>query len=442
MFSPSYRFDEKNMKPYYLINYKIQKSKALKNQINSNKIANKKKLIISRNNISEKNIFRKTKNYNSYKEILLSRQLSSNSSTTNADNRHNVTISSINTHLNNYYNNNKNLNKSNANGHILISKKKDKKNHDSLYKYLIKKLKESNNENLYNEKSKNNSNLDFSIKLFNNESQKYIRKGDLAYKKINDKNLFRKLVNYPMSPINNSPKILKLNKIGDTSYKNIKNLNALSNKDILNNSNIQYKRILSTKANNSKKNLIYKIDNHNHFQNGNSIIYQNTNNININLSIINKDIKNDKNNKNNKNKNNSSLNKKHQINKDLIANYIKTRLINISKEEKKNKSKLLNNNSYLFCNKGFGNITNISLNNSVFRINPFISRVANNKLFNSPNNKYNNGIFGKCKVIKNKDKSIKMIEKINFNNNPEEIHFKAIEYFQEIKKRNEQINDK
>ena len=35
-----------------------------------------------------------------------------------------------------------------------------------------------------------------------------------------------------------------------------------------------------------------------------------------------------------------------------------------------------------------------------------------------------------------------MIEKINFNNNPEEIHFKAIEYFQEIKKRNEQINDK
>ena len=34
-----------------------------------------------------------------------------------------------------------------------------------------------------------------------------------------------------------------------------------------------------------------------------------------------------------------------------------------------------------------------------------------------------------------------MSEKINFNNNPEEIHFTAIKYFQEIKKRNEQIYD-
>jgi len=428
MHSPSNRFDEKNMKLYYLINHKIQENRALKSQINSNKLSNKKKLIISRNNISEKNIFRKVKNYDSYKEILLSRQLSSNSSATNVDNKHNITTTSINTHLNKYYNNKK-PNKSNANGHILISKKKDKKNNDSLYKFLVKKIKGSNNENLYNIKSKNNSNLDFSIKL---------TKGDLIYKKINDKNLFRKLVNFPMSPINKSSKILKLNKIEDTSYKNIKNFNAMSNKDILNNSNVQYKRILSTRANNSRKNLIYKIDNHNHFQKENSIIYQNTNNININLNIINKNIKN---NKNNKNKNNSSLNKKPQINKDLIENYIKTRLINISKEKNKNKSKLHNNSSYFLCDKGFRNKTNISLNNSVFRINPIISRNANNELFNSSNNKDNNSILKKNKIIKNKDKLIKMSEKINFNNNPEEIHFTTIKYFQEIKKRNEQIYD-
>ena len=429
MHSPSYRFDEKIMKPYSLISHKIQNNKVLKSKINKSKLANKKELKISRNNISEKNIFIKTKNYGSYKEILLSRQLSYNSSPTNADNRHNKTTTSIITNINN----NKNQNKSYVNGDKLISKKNIKKNHDSLYKYLIKKIKDSNNENLYNKK--NNSNLDFNIKLFNNENQKYIIKDDLAFKKNNDKNLFRKLVNFPMSPINKSSKILKLNKIGDTSYKNIKIIDAMSNKNIFNNINLQYKRILSTRTNNSKKNLIYKKDNHNHFQNENSIIYQNTNNININLNIINKDIK------NNKKKNNSSLNKKHQINKDLITNYIKARLINISKEENKNKSILHNNSSYFLCDKGFRKITNISFNNSVFRINPAISRVVNNELFNSFNNKGNNIILEKSKVIKKKDKPIKKIEKINFNNNPEEIHFKAIEYFQEIKKRNDQIYD-
>ena len=52
-----------------------------------------------------------------------------------------------------------------------------------------------------------------------------------------------------------------------------------------------------------------------------------------------------------------------------------------------------------------------------------------------------NVILEKIRVTKNKDKPIKMSKKINFNNNPEEIHFKAIEYFQEIKKRNDQIYD-
>jgi len=433
MHSPSNKFDEQNMKSYYLIRNKIQKNKALKSQINNSKIMNKKKLIISRNNISEKNIFRKTNNYDSYKEILMSRQLSSNSSPTNADNKQNNTTTSIISNINNYYNN-KNQNNSNANGQILISKKKEKKTHDSLYKYLIKKIKESNNENIFNKKNNNNSNLDFSIKLLKNENQNYIKKDDLAYKKINDKNIFRKLVNFPLSPINNSSKILKLNKFGDTSYKNIKNLNAKSNKDILNNNNIQYKKILSSRTNNSKKNLIYKIDSHNHFQNENSIIYKNTNNININLNIINKVIK------NNKEKNNDDyLNKKNLINKDLIANYIKTRLINISKEKNKNKLKFHNNSSYFLCDKGQKNLNNISLNNSVFRINPFMSKVANNELFNSSNNKDNNNIFEKSKLIKINDKSIKMNGKSNFKNYPEEIHFRAIKYFQEIKKRNDQI---
>ena len=110
MYSPVNNYKNKNINPYNLISNKSSKRQIIKDNLNNS--VGTKKLILSRNNFHNKNFLLKTKNNNSYKKIILNRQLSSdNSSPTHIDKRQNNTTTNINK------TNSKNINKK---GQILI----------------------------------------------------------------------------------------------------------------------------------------------------------------------------------------------------------------------------------------------------------------------------------------------------------------------------------
>ena len=72
MYSPSNKLKDKKLTPFNILNSKTTGKKG----IISNNSSGTKKLILSRNNFSNKNFFVKTKNNNTYKKIILNRQLS------------------------------------------------------------------------------------------------------------------------------------------------------------------------------------------------------------------------------------------------------------------------------------------------------------------------------------------------------------------------------
>ena len=370
---------DNNIIPFNLINSKTTKNKALKKDINNS--SSSKKLILSRNNFSNKNYFLKTKNNsNSYKKIILNKQLSSdNSSPINTNTKkQNNTTANINK------NNIKNIN---SKAQLLLYKKNDNRiNHDTLYKDLISKINESNN--LYN-----NNKFDFSMNILINNSQ---NKDKNNFNKINhksknniNKKYYQKIFNFPLSPINKNVKSLKLNniKINDNSgsFKNLSSIN-------------KEKRITSGKYINSNNSNQIKIEN--------SFIYNNTNNINLNVNIINKRIVNDE--------NNTSLIKIKAQNKNIINNSsINNIFINKNEQNKIRQIKHHHNESEnLIYNYSIGNLTN-RVRNKAIKIKPIEYNINNNELFS----------LSSFIKVDNKEENIYA----------EEVHFKAVKYMQEIK---------
>ena len=252
MYSPINYMKHNIFSDYLISENKTSNHKGSKNKSNS---LNIKKLILSRNqNISSKNlILAKTNNNNSYKKLILKNQISSDNTSSN--------------------NINKKANQS--------SKKKTKNfnKQESLYNYLMSKIKEkSKNISKINNLSNNN------IKSKNKFNQ-YMTKD----KTQSNKNYYRKILNFPLSPQNHKNiKSLKLNKPNNLNNLNLHEISSCYNylknkkqKDEI----IEYNKVLLGKnLYQNKKNKI-NIDNIE-----NSFIMHNTNNINLNFNIINKGI--------------------------------------------------------------------------------------------------------------------------------------------------------
>lgn len=232
------------------------------NNINSIK---GKKLIISRNNTTNKNILSQPKKSNSYKKINQNEHLLPNNiSPVHKKIIHNNTTNSI----------NKTQSKtSNSTAQIFpYTKKQNSPNYSSLYKYLINK---SSNNNILNNKSNyfihnNNNILSFSLNLIQN-----LGKLDTKYMNINKLNNFNvnkfHKTNFPLSPINKRNKtLLKFNNIGIEDFLSF-------NKDNINVNNNNEKRVSSSK---NEINNYIKLEN--------SVVCQNANNINLNVNIFTK----------------------------------------------------------------------------------------------------------------------------------------------------------
>ena len=209
MYSPVINYREKK-NIYNLISNDNSKRKLIRDNLNNS--AGIKKLVLSRN-IDNKNFLLKTKYNNSYKKVIFNRQLSSDNSPTDTNIRQNNTTTNIN------LTNGKNTNKK---GQILIFKKKGNNdfNNKTLYKYLIA----NDSHHLYNNKNNysNNNKLDFTMnKLINNnqknENSAFLYKNDDKIKS-NNKNNFRKILNYPLSPISKGIKIIKLSNLYINDY--------------------------------------------------------------------------------------------------------------------------------------------------------------------------------------------------------------------------------
>lgn len=338
MYSPI-NYMKNNFLPDYGTNSgKTRKNKSSKGKSNS---LNQKKLILSRNdNISNKNLILKTKTNNnniSYKKII---------PTNNQFSFENISLTQQ-------------------------KKKDDTFNQDSLYKYISSKIKENNQKNL-NHRKNNNSNsklystkLDFSmsqIKSINKQKKEEKNKFN-KYKGINkanktSKNYYKKILNFPLSPGNKKVKLLKINDLD--IHEVASSFNYLDKEK----DDYYHKRILSSQ--NFIKNKISNISENNNNINDNKInsfIYQNTNNINFNVNIINKGII--LNNITNNNENNDNYNS--------LLSFKKTKTLT-HRNAKKHNNEIFNLSSF----------RNISINKE-------------NNLF------------------------------------PEEIHFKAVKYMQEIK---------
>ena len=258
MYSPI-NYTKNCILPDYLINNsKSPKNKESKKKSNS---LNSKKLILSRNeNNSIKNFIMKTKtnNTNIYKPI------------DNIDNlQYQMSYES------------KSLNHPQKKEKIL--------NPDSLFRFISTKMKENKNHlnqrqnSNYNNNSKiNSTKLDFSmsyIKSLNKQKNEEKNKFN-KYKGTNistNKNLYRKILHFPMSPGNKNMKIIKLNNLNMNEVANSFN-NINKEKDDFINKRILSSRNLFKNKINDKKNRI------------NSFIYNNTNNINLNVNIINKEV--------------------------------------------------------------------------------------------------------------------------------------------------------
>ena len=268
------------MKNYFFPDFitnsvKTPKGKMPKEKANSLK---SKKIILSRNdNIPNKNLIIKTKTNNnniSYKQII---------STNNQFSSENTSLSH-----------------KNKQDDILNNKP------DSLYKFLSPKIRENSHKNLNQRKINHNNNnninnnskisstkLDFSMSQINNTNIQIKEKkiNFNKFKGINkvnktSKNYYKKILNFPLSP-NNNVKLLKINNTNNlhevaTSF-NYKN----QEKD-----DFYYKRILSSKKlfNNKLSNNSENKNNNAYDNKINSFICHNTNNINLNVNIINKGI--------------------------------------------------------------------------------------------------------------------------------------------------------
>ena len=250
-------------KNYILPDYLISSSKSQKNNASKMKSTslNSKKLILSRNeNNSIKNLIMKTKtnNTNIYKPM---------------DN------------LDNLYNHFSDENKS-LNNH----KKKEKAiSKESLFRFISSKMIE--NKNHLNRRQINNYNnnnsklyttkLDFSMSYIkslnkqNNEEKNKFNK----YKGINkaNKNYYRKILNFPLSPGNKNMKVIKLNNLNIHEVANSFNFINKEKDDIINKRILSSHNLFKSKVN-EKANKVK------------SFIYNNTNNINLNVNIINKEI--------------------------------------------------------------------------------------------------------------------------------------------------------
>ena len=271
------------MKNYFLPDYISKNEKSSKNPSTKNKSnsLNSKKIILSRNeNISNKNLILKTKT-----------------------NNNNISYKQINS-MNNQF--------SYESTSISHKKKKDDPfNQDSLYKYILSKIKENNaNKGNHNHRRSNDFNdsklystkLDFSmnqIKSINKQKKDEKNKFN-KYKGLNkankvNKNYYKKILNFPLSPENKNVKILKLN--------NLENHEVANSFNFINKEKDHYnhKRIMSS-HNVFKDKITNNSDNINKI---NSFIYHNTNNINLNVNIINKGIILNSFNNTNNNENNS-----------------------------------------------------------------------------------------------------------------------------------------
>ena len=244
------------MKNYFLPDYISNNEKSSKNQSTKNKSnsLNSKKIILSRNeNISNKNLILKTKT-----------------------NNNNISYKQFNS-MNNQF--------SYESTSISHKKKKDDPfNQDSLYKYILSKIKENNaNKGNHNHRRSNDFNdsklystkLDFSmnqIKSINKQKKDEKNKFN-KYKGLNkankvNKNYYKKILNFPLSPENKNVKILKLNNLGIHEVANSFNF-INKEKDHYN-----HKRIMSS-HNVFKDKITNNSDNINKI---NSFIYHNTNN--------------------------------------------------------------------------------------------------------------------------------------------------------------------
>ena len=386
MYSPDNKFQKRNLNLFNLINSKAANKIRKKNEINNS--VNTKGLILSRNNLSNKKLLMKTKVNNSYKRILLNRQLSSDNSSSIYRN-----TKQINTTSNISNNKKSNIKNNDSSGQILLYKQNENK-YDTLYKYLVSKVNET--QNLYN---KNNNKLNYNIDTLTNNNQ--ANNNGFTFSQINkkinniinnnNKNYFQKILNYPLSPKNKSLKSMKLNNIDlDKISKHFRNII---------NSN---KQIFIGKNNNNQNNT------NNNIKIENSFIYNNTNNINLNVNIINKNIISDK-----INQNYITLGKINLTNNDILCNSNKKDIIN---SLQKNKANLNNESINLEYNYSIGNLINTTKNKPI-KIRPINCNMNNNELFNLSSN-FN---------------SFNKEEKIY----AEEIHFKAVKYMHEIKKYDE-----
>jgi hypothetical protein len=133
----------------------------------------------------------------------------------------------------------------------------------------------NNNSKLYTTK------LDFSMSYIkslnkqNNEEKNKFNK----YKGINkaNKNYYRKILNFPLSPGNKNMKVIKLNNLNIHEVANSFNFINKEKDDIINKRILSSHNLFKSKVN-EKANKVK------------SFIYNNTNNINLNVNIINKEI--------------------------------------------------------------------------------------------------------------------------------------------------------
>ena len=258
------------MKNFFLPDYLTNSEKTQKNKGSKgkSKSLNSKKLILSRNNnISDKNLILKTKTNNNnipYKKIISAYNPFSSDSTSLTQRK----------------------------------KKDDTLNQDTLYKYISSKLKENNHKNLNHIKNNNNSKLystklDFSISQIKsvNKTKKEEKNKFNKYKGMNKANktsinYYKKILNFPLSPANKNVKLLKLNDLNihdaASSFNYInKEKDEFNHQRILSSQNL-FKNKISNNSDNNRNNT-----NENKI---NSFIYNNTNNINLNVNIINKGI--------------------------------------------------------------------------------------------------------------------------------------------------------
>ena len=250
-------------KNYILPDYLISSSKSQKNNASKMKSTslNSKKLILSRNeNNSIKNLIMKTKtnNTNIYKPM------------DNLDNLYNH-FSYENKSLNNHKKKEKAISKESL-FRFISSKMIENKNH--LNRRQINNYN-NNNSKLYTTK------LDFSMSYIkslnkqNNEEKNKFNK----YKGINkaNKNYYRKILNFPLSPGNKNMKVIKLNNLNIHEVANSFNFINKEKDDIINKRILSSHNLFKSKVN-EKANKVK------------SFIYNNTNNINLNVNIINKEI--------------------------------------------------------------------------------------------------------------------------------------------------------